>query len=76
MTVRGFPGRAYLQLAAHPGTAGDCGPRDRSRARLFRQIDHSPKFRAKVEALVPDYKRRQEWLRENERLLRIRMVPG
>jgi predicted metal-dependent hydrolase len=37
----------------------------------LRQLDHSPKFWAKVEALMPDYKRRREWLRENERLLRI-----
>jgi len=37
----------------------------------LRQPDHSPKFWAKVEALMPDYKRRREWLRENERLLRI-----
>ena len=37
----------------------------------LRQPDHSPKFWAKVEALMPDYKPRREWLRENERLLRI-----
>jgi predicted metal-dependent hydrolase len=37
----------------------------------LRQPDHSPKFWAKVEGLMPDYKRRREWLRENERLLRI-----
>jgi predicted metal-dependent hydrolase len=37
----------------------------------LRQPDHSRKFWAKVEALMPDYKRRREWLRENERLLRI-----
>ncbi len=37
----------------------------------LKQPDHSPKFWAKVEALMPDYKRRREWLRENERLLRI-----
>jgi predicted metal-dependent hydrolase len=37
----------------------------------LRQLDHSPKFWAKVEALMPDYRRRREWLRENERLLRI-----
>lgn len=37
----------------------------------LRQHDHSKKFWAKVEALMPDYQRRREWLRENERLLRI-----
>jgi predicted metal-dependent hydrolase len=37
----------------------------------LRQPDHSPKFWAKVEALMPDYRRRREWLRDNERLLRI-----
>jgi predicted metal-dependent hydrolase len=37
----------------------------------LRQPDHSWKFWAKVEALMPDYQRRREWLRENERLLRI-----
>jgi hypothetical protein len=37
----------------------------------LRQPDHSRKFWAKVEALMPDYQRRREWLRENERLLRI-----
>ena len=37
----------------------------------LRQPDHSPKFWAKVEALMPDYQQRREWLRENERLLRI-----
>ena len=37
----------------------------------LRQPDHSPKFWAKVEALMPDYKRRRKWLRENERLLRL-----
>lgn len=37
----------------------------------LRQHDHSKKFWAKVEALMPDYRVRREWLRENERLLRI-----
>jgi predicted metal-dependent hydrolase len=37
----------------------------------LRQPDHSPKFWAKVEVLMPDYQRRRKWLRENERLLRI-----
>ena len=37
----------------------------------LRQPDHSRKFWAKVEALMPDYERRRKWLRENERLLRI-----
>lgn len=37
----------------------------------LRQPDHSPKFWEKVEALMPDYKQRRKWLRENERLLRI-----
>jgi predicted metal-dependent hydrolase len=37
----------------------------------LRQPDHSRKFWAKVDALMPDYKRRRKWLRENERLLRI-----
>jgi predicted metal-dependent hydrolase len=37
----------------------------------LRQPDHSRKFWAKVEALMPDYERRREWLRQNERLLRI-----
>jgi predicted metal-dependent hydrolase len=37
----------------------------------LRQPDHSRKFWEKVEVLMPDYKRRREWLRENERLLRI-----
>jgi predicted metal-dependent hydrolase len=37
----------------------------------LRQPDHSRKFWVKVEALMPDYKRRRTWLRENERLLRI-----
>lgn len=37
----------------------------------LRQHDHSKQFWAKVEALMPDYRERREWLRENERLLRI-----
>jgi predicted metal-dependent hydrolase len=37
----------------------------------LRQPDHSRQFWAKVEALMPDYKRRRNWLRDNERLLRI-----
>lgn len=37
----------------------------------LRQMDHSKKFWDKVEALMPDYERRRQWLRENERLLRI-----
>jgi predicted metal-dependent hydrolase len=37
----------------------------------LKQPDHSPKFWAKVEVLMPDYNRRREWLRVNERLLRI-----
>jgi predicted metal-dependent hydrolase len=37
----------------------------------LRQPDHSRKFWAKVEVLMPDYKRRRAWLRENERLLKI-----
>jgi predicted metal-dependent hydrolase len=37
-----------------------------------RQFDRSPKFWAKMVALMPDYKRRREWLPgENEWLLRI-----
>ncbi len=37
----------------------------------LRQPDHSKKFWNKVRELMPDYERRREWLRENERLLRI-----
>jgi len=37
----------------------------------LRQPDHSKKFWDKVEKLMPDYRKRREWLRENERLLRI-----
>jgi predicted metal-dependent hydrolase len=35
------------------------------------QHDHSKKFWAKVRDVMPDYERRRQWLRENERLLRI-----
>jgi len=37
----------------------------------LRQHDHSKRFWEKVEALMPDYRERREWLRENERLLRM-----
>jgi len=37
----------------------------------IRQHDHSKKFWAKVQEIMPDYERRRKWLRENERLLRI-----
>ena len=37
----------------------------------LRQPDHSKKFWSKVKEIMPDYERRREWLRENERLLRI-----
>ncbi|HUH79196.1 MAG TPA: SprT family zinc-dependent metalloprotease [Methanoregula sp.] len=33
--------------------------------------DHSKKFWNKVREIMPDFERRREWLRENERLLRI-----
>ena len=35
------------------------------------QPDHSKKFWAKVQRILPDYKHRRKWLRENERLLKI-----
>ena len=35
------------------------------------QPDHSRKFWNKVQEILPDYKRRRKWLRENERLLKI-----
>jgi len=37
----------------------------------LKQHDHSNKFWAKVQELMPDYERRRQWLRENERLMRI-----
>jgi hypothetical protein len=37
----------------------------------MRQPDHSPRFWEKVRAAMPDYERRKQWLRENERLLEI-----
>jgi predicted metal-dependent hydrolase len=37
----------------------------------LRQHDHSKKFWTRVGALMPDYRERREWLRENEHLLRI-----
>jgi len=37
----------------------------------LRQHDHSRLFWAKVQELMPDYERRRQWLRENERLMRI-----
>ena len=37
----------------------------------LRQPDHSKKFWAKVKEIMPDYEQRRQWLRENERLLRI-----
>ena len=35
------------------------------------QPDHSKKFWNKVKEVLPDFERRRDWLRENERLLRI-----
>ncbi|MDO9550506.1 MAG: SprT family zinc-dependent metalloprotease [Methanoregula sp.] len=35
------------------------------------QPDHSKKFWEKVKAIMPDYELRRQWLRENERLLKI-----
>jgi predicted metal-dependent hydrolase len=35
------------------------------------QPDHSKQFWAKVQKILPDYKQRRKWLRENERLLKI-----
>jgi len=35
------------------------------------QPDHSKKFWNKVKEILPDYKHRRKWLRENERLLKI-----
>ena len=35
------------------------------------QPDHSKQFWAKVQNILPDYKQRRKWLRENEQLLRI-----
>lgn len=37
----------------------------------LRQPDHSRKFWNKVREILPDYEERRNWLRENERLLRI-----
>ena len=37
----------------------------------LRQMDHSKKFWDKVAELMPDYEKRRQWLRENERLLRV-----
>lgn len=37
----------------------------------LKQPDHSKKFWSRVKEIMPDYERRREWLRENERLLRI-----
>jgi predicted metal-dependent hydrolase len=37
----------------------------------LKQPDHSKKFWTMVKEVVPDYERRRNWLRENERLLRM-----
>ena len=37
----------------------------------LRQPDHSKKFWGKVEAILPDYRERRKWLRENECLLEV-----
>jgi predicted metal-dependent hydrolase len=35
------------------------------------QPDHSKQFWAKVQKILPDYKQRRKWLRENDQLLKI-----